>query len=289
MKKIALTLFVAVLFSTQMMAQGRLGSKLLDKLAPPAKQEEQPQPMDVKTTPDGYSITTDDGTVTIEDAQPGDFQPNTFLGSFVMNIQSTEKGKTEKSMIEYHFQKWQTSMKPTVEGQQETMQMIFNLQNQKMTLLTTDKKGAKTGIITKMPKVEFTSNKLDEKIEQSIDNTTFKRTGEKKNISGYTCEKWIITSPDGVSEAWITNEIDFNMANAFNMFSAGSKGKGGSKMSGFGDITGFALESTFTDNKGNVSKMTVSDIKVGNPSDTHFSTAGYTITDVSSFGSMFGK
>jgi hypothetical protein len=167
--------------------------------------------------------------------------------------------------------------------------MIFNLQNQKMSILTTDKKGAKTGIITKMPKVEFKSNKLDDKIEQSIDNTTFKRTGEKKNISGYSCEKWIITNPEGVTEAWITDEIDFNMANAFSMFSAGSKGKGSSKTSGFEDLTGFALESTFTDPKGAVTKMTVSDIKIGNPSDAHFSTAGYTMTDLSSFGGMFGQ
>jgi hypothetical protein len=289
MRKIVGLLFIAALLSTQVMAQGRLGSKLLDKLAPPPKQEEQPQPVDVKTTPDGYSITTEDGTVTIEDAQAGDFQPNTFLGSFTMNIQTTEKGKTENSRIEYHFQKWQTSLKPTVEGQQETMQMIFNLQNQKMSILTTDKKGAKTGIITKMPKVEFKSNKLDDKIEQSIDNTTFKRTGEKKNISGYSCEKWIITNPEGVTEAWITDEIDFNMANAFSMFSAGSKGKGSSKTSGFEDLTGFALESTFTDTKGAVTKMTVSDIKIGNPSDAHFSTAGYTMTDLSSFGGMFGR
>jgi hypothetical protein len=289
MKNLVGTLLLATLMSSHVMAQGRLGSKLLDKLAPP-KQDQEQTPVEVQTTPKGYSIETEEGTVSFEEAQPGDFQPNSFLGSFKMNIQNTEKGKTENSTIEYHFQKWKTSMKPTVSGQQESMQMIFDLQKQKMTILTMDKKGEKTGFVTKMPKVEYTSKKLDDKIEQTIDNSSFKKTGEKKNIQGYACEKWIITNPDGVTEAWITNDIDFNIADAFSMFTAGNKtnkSKGGIK--GMEDLTGFVLESIYTATNGQVTKMNVTDIAVGNPSDSHFSTSGYTLTDLSNLGGMFGR
>lgn len=264
MKKFTLGLLLMFCISFTGHAQFNLGNKIKEKIAPkeaPPKQPEIEQKSDGSTT-----IKTDDGTLTIEESTSADAIPNSFLGSFRMNIKTTDtKGKTITSSILYHFSQWKTAMDPQMENSGDAIRIIFDLLNRKTIILTTDKKGRKTGIIMKMQKFTYTSDKLDQKMEQVIDGTTYKRTGEKKTIEGYLCEKWIITNEDGVIESWVTDQVDFNLGNAFGFLTAssGMPGSNTPQYKSFQSIKGFSLETTYTSKKGEKSIITVTDIQKG--------------------------
>lgn len=295
MKTLLLPLLMIGFISTSSLAQpGKLGSKLLDKLAPPAQKPDDKEEVEIKQRTDGGTdISTDQGTVTIQESTSADAVPNTFLGSFKMNIQTTDaKGKTENTSVQYHFSKWKTAMEPQVEGSEgEQMKMIMDLELRKMIMLTMDKKGEKTGIIMKMPKITFSGDSLEGKTEQIIEGTTYKKTGEKRTIEGYLCEKWIITNEEGTSVAWITDEVDFNLSNAFGFLgaSANTPGSKGKSQKGYEMMKGFSLETTHTSKKGEVSVITVTNIRIGDVGEVPFSTEGYELQDLSSFGSMFNS
>jgi hypothetical protein len=144
MKKLFLPFLLISFCLSNISAQpGKLGSKLLDKLAPPAQKPAEKEEVEIKQRTDGGTdIVTDEGTVTIQESTSADALPNTFLGSFKMNIKTTDtKGKTENTSVQYHFSKWKTAMEPQVEGTEgEQMKMIMDLQLRKMTMLTMDKK-----------------------------------------------------------------------------------------------------------------------------------------------------
>lgn len=295
MKNLFLPFLIMSLISGHAFAQpGKLGSKILDKLAPPAQKPAEKEDVEIKQRNDGGTdIVTDEGTVTFQESTSADAVPNTFLGSFKMNIKTTDtKGKIENTAVQYHFSKWKTAMEPKVEGTEgEQMKMIMDLQLRKMTMLTVDKKGAKTGIIMKMPKITFSGDKLEEQSEQIIEGTTYKKTGEKRTIEGYLCEKWIITNEEGTSIAWITDDVDFNLSNAFGFLgaSANTPGSKGKPQKGFEMMKGFSLETTHTSKKGEVSVITVTNIRIGDVGDLPFSTEGFELQDLSSFGSMFNN
>lgn len=82
-----------------------------------------------------------------------------------------------------------------------------------------------------------------------------------ESILGYTCVIYKITTEDGVSTAWITNDIDFKYENMFKTFSD----MGGKQKSKVPDMenfpTGMMLKMNFVDAK-NGDKMTMEAIKV---------------------------
>jgi hypothetical protein len=292
MKKVTLGVLIIISSCTMGFAQLKLGNKILEKITPPTKEEPSKQP-EIKKKSDGSTeIITSDGTLTIEESTSADAVPNTFLGSFRMNMQSTDsKGKTITSSAHYYFSKWKTAMESNLDNNSGQMRMIFDLQNRKTTMLTTDKKGHKSGIIMKMPKFSYKSDKLDNKVEQMIDGTTYRKTGEKKEIEGYLCEKWIMTNEYGETEAWITDQIDFNLANVFGFFSisAGMPGSKSPKYKQFESMRGFSLETIHTSTKGEKTIVTVTNIKIGDVGNAPFSTEGYEVQDMSSLGDMFGR
>lgn len=95
---------------------------------------------------------------------------------------------------------------------------IFDMSKMTMTTLM-DQGGMKMGM-------QYDLNKAFEMTgaEQSNGDAEVKKTGEKKDILGYTCYQYLITSDDGgYTEAWLTNELD--LANVYSGFAALSKNK----------------------------------------------------------------
>jgi hypothetical protein len=43
--------------------------------------------------------------------------------------------------------------------------------------------------------------------ESDIDESDFVKTGEKKEIAGYTCEKWLYNDDESEVESWLTKEL----------------------------------------------------------------------------------
>lgn len=290
MKKSILAMLIFQGFLEIVSAQGRLGGKILEKINTPQKEQ---RSLEVKEKDDGaLEIKTEDGTLTIQESTSEDAYPNTFLGSFRMDIKNVDrKGKETNATIQYHFSKWKTAVEPKLDDSGDQVKMIFDLQNRKSILLMTDKKGQKSGIITKMNKYSFKSDKLDDKVEQVIEGTTYKRTGETKMIEGYLCEKWVIANDDGETESWITDKVDFNMANAFGFLAAGASvpGAKSTQYKQLENMRGFSLETIHTSKNGEKTFMKITNIREGDVGDAPFSTAGYQLQVMSSLGGVFGK
>lgn len=95
---------------------------------------------------------------------------------------------------------------------------IFDMGAMTMTTLM-DQGGMKMGMQYDLNKsVEMMSADGDES------NTQVKKTGEKKDMLGYTCYQYVITDEDGsYTEVWVTDEL--KMANVYSGFAALNKSK----------------------------------------------------------------
>lgn len=90
-------------------------------------------------------------------------------------------------------------MKIDVAGEDEgSGSMIFDTKNKKMLILMPEEKMY----------MEMSTQMMESKMEESdIKDSDMKRTGEKRDILGYTCEKWVYKDDDNIVESWITNEL----------------------------------------------------------------------------------
>lgn len=90
-------------------------------------------------------------------------------------------------------------MKIDVAGEEENSgSMIFDSRNKKMLILMPEEKMY----------MEMSTSMMDSKTEESdAKDSEMKRTGQKKDILGYTCEKWVYKDDDNTVESWITNEL----------------------------------------------------------------------------------
>lgn len=270
-----------LLLSYNAQAQFNLKDKILKSLDPQKKDSVQ-----IQSNPDGSStIKTNDAEIKIEESTNADIRPNTFLGSFVMNFENTSNGKKSTGKIEYYFKEWASMMIPNFEENKDMgMKMLFDHKKLTTTMLTVDKKGKKSGIITKTPKITVTTSSPS----QAMKEGKLVKTGEKKVIEGYNCEKWLYNSEDSKSEFWVTTNIKYNLSQALALFNTANKG-GKSPKNNFDKIEGFCMEGTTTSSNGDIYYFTITQLKIGEPSSDKFSTEGYEIMDMSSFGNMFGQ
>lgn len=279
--KTIISIFILTIWGFNAQAQFNLKDKILKSLDPQKKDSVQ-----IQSNSDGSStIKTNDAEIKIEESTNADIRPNTFLGSFVMNFENTSKGKKTTGNIEYYFKEWSSLMIPNFEENKEmNMRMLFDHKKLTTTILTTDKKGKKSGIVTKTPKLTVTTTAPS----QAMKEGKLVKTGEKKVIDGYQCEKWIYTSEESKSEFWVTTDVKYNLSKAIALFNTANKG-GKSQDNNFDKIEGFCMEGTTTSSNGDVYHFTISQLKMSEPGSEKFSTEGYEIMDMSSFGNMFGK
>jgi Domain of unknown function (DUF4412) len=109
-----------------------------------------------------------------------------------VNFQMTEGGKT--STMNYYVK----DNKFRMESPDDKGAFIYDASTNKMLVLMDEQK-----MYMEMP---MDMNKMmKESTEKS--NGEFKPTGEKKDILGYTCEKFIYTDEDSKNEMWLTKEL----------------------------------------------------------------------------------
>jgi|GEM_PF-5175868 len=207
--------------------------------------------------------------IRIEESGPAEPQPNSFTGTVTLQLQTSEK-PGEQIQMTMRFKKWQTTVETTLD-QTQSSRMIFDHQNHKMTVLLDGGgkgKSGKTGIVTKIPNLS---------VDAGQDNNAVKieKTSEKKNILGYECTKWIITTDDGVAETWVTDAIRFN---PFKAMGASMKNRSNQYID---QVDGFAMETVFVDNRNYTTTMKVTAIDTKEPDAVHFSTDGYQLMDMS--------
>lgn len=90
----------------------------------------------------------------------------------------------------------------------------------KMTMITLmDQGGMKMGMQHDLNK---TLGRVD--TQESDAKADIKKTGNKKDILGYTCEEYVITTDDSYTEVWLTDEL--KLTNIYTGYAALSKSKG---------------------------------------------------------------
>lgn len=203
----------------------------------------------------------------------------TFLGSYTMTFSAKDsKGKTTTAAIKSAFDDYRMATLPFFSDQKEmNIRSIFNAQNNTMTMLIDDvKKKKKSGMVMKMPKVTIADKPIKPELTYTI-----KKTTEKKIIDGYICYKWLINYSNGdVCEAWVTNEISINTAEAVAYCLAGMKGKQSSVNFEGAYVKGATIESVYSATDGSTVTMKLSNITSGKPPAEYFSENGYEVIDV---------
>lgn len=214
-------------------------------------------------------------------------KPFSYKGIFTLNFDDKNKqGHYNTGKMQYALDSTQAAIIPTFANLKEisSLKAILDMDEKEITMLTTDVKGKKTGILMKFPKPI---------LKQAADtkNTVkplIKKTGETRVIQGYKCERVLISMPDTTKiDAWVTNEISLNMAELLSMANSGFKGKSPFGNTNLDELKGTALETVINRKDGGVMKLTITDIRKGKPDAVFFNTDGYKINDVRGLP-MFG-
>ncbi len=197
-------------------------------------------------------------------------KPNDFIGNISFEI--TSNNNIIGMMISNN--EWLTAATINVSAK-DNVRMVFDLKKENVTILTDAGKGEKVGIVTKLKDLPIpgaVAENQDVKIE---------KTKETKEVLGYPCTKYIITTNDDVAECWITEKISFNPFESFGRLGGPSK----QLINGnaYKNLKGLALESKFVDKNNQVATIKVTSIDKNKPNEALFSTEGYEIMDMSGF------
>jgi hypothetical protein len=219
--------------------------------------------------------------VTVEENKDP-FTPLTFTGSYRMEVHSYKSGKEEKDSpmnLVMAFKPDGMAMVPNT-GTKEETRMVFDLKGKMMYTLITDDQGQRTGVKMKMMKVN-----VEGAADGTTDDTKVTRTNETKVIEGRTCRKYTYSDKEGSGEAWLAEDLKWDMMAVMKQM-MGGKGAEGWQKSG---MDGLMMENTWTSADGKEKVvMYTRDIVQGKVNEALFSTAGYQIQDMSALP-MFGQ
>jgi len=221
--------------------------------------------------------TTTTKTTTTVTTKPAVTVTNTnVVGSFTVNYEiknTNEAAKTGK--VFYALDNTQILIAPSFSGLKDVtnMRMLIDTKEAEMTMLTTDSKNKKSGLLTKLPKPLLNKNTTAKK------PPLITKTGIYKTVQGFKCEKILVNIGDTVNiETYVTTEIIIDLSNVITLSNSSLRSKSPYTNLTF-DIKGSALESIITNKNGNVTKLAVTDIKKGKPDPAAFSSNGYNIMD----------
>lgn len=217
------------------------------------------------------------GSATENSDDDADFDPSeVFIGSVDMSMSSNKEGESKDLPTMSYYsngEKLAVRMNMGAEvGKQ--MNMIFDPKQKTITMLDATSMQA---MVTKIPDMtEFMDE--DSVIDKDV---KIDKTSETKDIEGFKCRKYIVSSKDGVYEFWITKEIKGSLAGLMSSMSGGDKGKNpfGYQMK---KMKGFVLEAKLK-NTGSTEEITMkfTNVKQGQPDAKLFSTDGYKVQDMS--------
>lgn len=198
--------------------------------------------------------------------------PNSFIGTIDFSIKGADNVDMTVSTKE-----WQTAMDVKTKNG-ENVVMIFDHKKENVTILTNDGPNGKYAIVSSMKNMPMAQ--IEEKVNENYE-VKVEKTNETKEILGYECQKYIITTDEGVAETWVTDKITFNPFESLSKM--GNKMNSSITNSYKDKLNGLAMHTIFKDKKGKETEIKVTAID-NKPNEKLFSTAGYQIMDMSSFG-----
>ena len=215
----------------------------------------------------------------VDDNDP--FVPNTFTGSFRMEMHFFKYGKEEKGSpnnMHYASSEDMTLMRSTsAERPGQEMKILTDLKGKWTYTLMDDGKGKKTAMKSKKQKFVGSDEPDAAKKEQKITVTS-----ETREINGYTCTKVIVESEDGTWTGWMAKGLKAPFTDMARN-AGGSKKQSGQRVPK--DVDGMPMEFEWVSADG-TERMTsyVRDLEVGKVAPSTFSLDGYDLMEIPSYG-----
>ncbi|MGV3638383.1 MAG: DUF4412 domain-containing protein [Flavobacteriales bacterium] len=212
------------------------------------------------------------GVQLVPDTDP--FTPNSFIGSFTMEMHLFENGK-EQQHSPVHTTIHSSAEKIAIEGRssgaKEKMRMIIDQKEKWQYMLVDD--GADTRMAMKTRKMKVVNDAPDAHIAADV-----QMTDETRTIDGHVCKKMIAKDSDGTWVGWMAQDIDV----PFHSFMSNVTNTGGDiHDDALVGVHGFPLEYEWTsaDGKERV-QCTIRDLKMGTVDEQAFSLAGYQVMEL---------
>lgn len=171
-----------------------------------------------------------------------------------------------------------------MEGQDQKFKVVMDWEKSSMLTFMEEQK--------QIMAMELNTEQIEENINEQVEKTeegefdyqNFKKTGNTKEILGYTCEEYSYEDKNTSGSMWVTEEVDANLAKIMGGMSSTSKSQfKGTLPSNY--PTGTLMEGTWTDTKsGDVTVWTTKELNID--SKATISTEGY---QVMSLGNMFNQ
>lgn len=211
----------------------------------------------------------------------GPFVPNTFIGSFRMEMHNFKDGQEQpESPVDMHF--WSSTDKTltsfrTDKANGTEMKMMNDLKGKWSYIMMGTPNGQKTAMRSHKKKLVHTGEGGD-----AAKGINFTETKETKTIDGHACTKVIGRSKDGVWTAWVAKDMPTPFGDLVrNMGQVRQAGA----MQQWSGLKGFPLEMEMQDLGGNDKTVIyVKDIKEGPVDERLFSLDGYKMMDVPGIG-----
>ena len=215
----------------------------------------------------------------VDDNDP--FEPNTFIGSFRMEIHTFKNGEEDKESP-MDMSLWSSSDKTlfsfnSAKTQGTDIKMLNDLKGKWSYIMMATSNGNKTAMKTHKKKVIYT---CDEKGKEK--DMSFTVTKETKTIDGHLCKKVIARNEEGTWTAWVAQDIPTPFADLLrSMRQPGQP----DRFKSWDGLNGFPMEMTSESIDGKEkSTMYTKDLQLG-PVDEHiFSLDGYKMMEIPGMG-----
>jgi len=212
----------------------------------------------------------------VPDTDP--YAPNTFVGSFRMEMHIFEKGtESEHSPMDMliHSSAEKTSMETRTPGVKEQMRILIDQKEKWQYVLMDDSKGSRMAMKTRKMKVVSTA-------DEQVSAPDVQVTDETKTIDGHLCKKLIAKSDDGTWTGWMAQDIGV----PFHSFMRDMQQNGQGTHSGaIAGIHGFPLEYEWLSADGNERvQCHIKDLKLGAVDEKVFSLDGYQVMELPTMG-----
>ena len=173
------------------------------------------------------------------------------------------------------------------EGDKDESWMIYNYADKANYIEDVKKKTAMKMPLINMQKMAEASAKKDAEKNVTGNNSSWKATGEKQNINGYNCTKYIYTYNDNRNyssmDVWMSTELSLNLGDNY-MFGARLNAYKFPANPQYKEMAnGFIIRSVLYDKKGNpVSQRDLKEFKK-TADEQYFDMSKFKVTDVMGF------
>jgi len=173
--------------------------------------------------------------------------------------------------------------------------MIMDFKEGKSIILSTDKKGKKTGVKMDMKGINMITKSAVAKEENNIQKgeSSLQATEETKIIEGYKCMKYLHEGEKYTSEIWVTQDAKLDAVTWNNALVQAFANTSGPSQNAYMKLSmkGIAIQTHMIpkDGRSQECTMTMKNIKPGVAMAEMFSTQGYDVTEMPSVRTLWDE